>query len=80
MNRGVRWVVPVLIGLVAFLVSCFVLALLSDLLVEASPGDEVSNSGGKVALSLVLLAVGFLIAIAVAVLGSRLARRLLVRA
>lgn len=80
MNRTARWVIPVLSGLVAFLVSCVVLALLSDIIVDAAPGDEVRNSGGKVALSLVLLVVGFVLACGVAILGSRLARRFLVRA
>ncbi len=80
MNRGVRRALTMLVGLVVFLLSCFVLAILSDIIVDASPGTEVTNSGGKVAVSLVTLAVFFLVALALAYQVSRLVRSWLTRA
>lgn len=80
MNRSVRRVLTVLIGLVIFLLSCFVLAILSDVIVDASPGTETTNSGGKVAVSLLTLSVFFLVACALAYGASRLVRSWLTRA
>lgn len=80
MNRTAGWLVSLLVGLIVFMLSCVGFTILNDILVEASPGDETTKSGTKVALSLILFAVFFLIAISLAFWSSRLVRSRLLKA
>ena len=74
MNRNVRYLVQTLAGVVVFLFTCFILAILNDIIVNASPGSEVTNSGSKVALSLVLFSIGVVLAVAAGYRTFRLVR------